>query len=193
VLTFNDLCNKHGTDKGDQHHEKHGYSFVYDENLLPLRNEPINILEIGVFEPSFPGASLQVLKEYFPRATIYGMDVMEEARKLEDQRVTIFIGDQGNPATWSEFHQQHNIAFDVVIDDGSHRFADQMVSFQHLFPRVARGGIYFIEDLHGADGYKTRLAFNNYQTVKFFASFRQEIQDISFHCDEKLLVIKKCS
>lgn len=37
--------------------------------------------------------------------------------------------------------------FDVVIDDGSHRCAHVIASFEALFPHVTPDGIYAIEDL----------------------------------------------
>ncbi len=37
---------------------------------------------------------------------------------------------------------------DVVIDDGSHQSADIISSFETLFPTLAEGGLYVIEDLH---------------------------------------------
>src|SRR4029079_2980064 len=38
--------------------------------------------------------------------------------------------------------------FDVVIDDGSHASVHQQLALACLFPHVAPGGLYFIEDLN---------------------------------------------
>lgn len=38
--------------------------------------------------------------------------------------------------------------FDVVIDDGGHLWGQQLVSLIHLWPAVAPGGLYVVEDLH---------------------------------------------
>jgi hypothetical protein len=38
--------------------------------------------------------------------------------------------------------------FDVIIDDGSHKWADQQDSLGILLPGLVRGGWYIIEDLH---------------------------------------------
>ena len=37
---------------------------------------------------------------------------------------------------------------DIVIDDGSHLGRYQIASFEVLFPLIAIGGLYVIEDLH---------------------------------------------
>jgi hypothetical protein len=39
---------------------------------------------------------------------------------------------------------------DIVIDDGSHRAADQRISFDTLFPLLSFGGLYMVEDLHAS-------------------------------------------
>ena len=37
---------------------------------------------------------------------------------------------------------------DIVLDDGSHRMSHILASFQFLYPRLAKNGIYMVEDLH---------------------------------------------
>jgi hypothetical protein len=39
---------------------------------------------------------------------------------------------------------------DIIIDDGSHVASHQKISFETLFPLLAPGGIYVIEDMHTA-------------------------------------------
>jgi hypothetical protein len=38
--------------------------------------------------------------------------------------------------------------FDIIIDDASHAFYHQQLAFRVLFPRLADGGLYIIEDPH---------------------------------------------
>ena len=38
--------------------------------------------------------------------------------------------------------------FDIIIDDGSHRNDDMVISFETLFPVLKCGGMYVVEDLH---------------------------------------------
>ncbi len=38
-------------------------------------------------------------------------------------------------------------AFDAIVDDGSHRWEDQLTTLGNLWPFLAPGGLYFIEDV----------------------------------------------
>jgi len=38
--------------------------------------------------------------------------------------------------------------FDIIIDDGSHASWHQQLTLRTLFPRLEKGGLYIIEDLH---------------------------------------------
>ena len=45
---------------------------------------------------------------------------------------------------------QRNVtsSFDVVVDDGSHKSRDQLLTMTYLMPLVRPGGVYIIEDIH---------------------------------------------
>jgi hypothetical protein len=87
-------------------------------------------------------------KHYFgPQAHVYGVDVLPECQRLEEDRVKIFIGDQGN----RDFlrHLRASIPrIDILIDDGGHRPDQQIPTFEELYPAVAADGVYLCEDLH---------------------------------------------
>jgi hypothetical protein len=84
-------------------------------------------------------------QDYFRNGMIYGIDI-EDKSAHEDKRIKIFRGSQSD----SEFLEKVATEverIDIVIDDGSHRCVDAIASFHVLFPRLADGGIYVIEDL----------------------------------------------
>jgi hypothetical protein len=66
----------------------HGYERFYDHFLIPLRYKNINVLEIGVDDLR----SLKMWLDFFPNASIYGLDINE--KKFDYERGTIFKGDQ---------------------------------------------------------------------------------------------------
>lgn len=132
-----ELARKHGTDKAG-----HGYMPHYERHFEKFRNETFNLLEIGVHK----GASLRMWKEYFPNAQIHGIDKNPAAKEFEEDRIYIQIGDQANIQFLN--CAGANPSFEIIIDDGSHKWEHQIKSFQTLFPVLADGGLYVIEDLH---------------------------------------------
>src|SRR3989304_4723052 len=117
------IANKIGTDKGTEHHEAHGYTEVYDSLFYLWRENSLQMLEIGVLDPRFPGASVKMWKEYFPYIKYVGFDINVEAKKLEniDDFINIHIGDASNAEDLILCGNSYYKDFDVIIDDGSHR------------------------------------------------------------------------
>lgn len=125
------------TDKGN-----HGYFDIYEELFAPFRDTDLPILEIGVGM----GGSLKVWQEWFTRAYIHGVD----ARPCEQMggRILIHQGFTLDADFLAAVARQGPFA--IIIDDGSHCGDDQQSAFRGLWPAVAPGGLYVIEDLHAA-------------------------------------------
>jgi ubiquinone/menaquinone biosynthesis C-methylase UbiE len=145
-----ELAKKYDTDKrmndGKKCHNGtlgHGYAKYYDDILEKLNIK--TMLEIGVSW----GASIKMWDEYFNNSVdILGIDINEkrfQKNQIENKRVKIFIGDQGNEQFLNTFK---DYSFDLIIDDGSHRMKDQQTSFKTLFNFLKKEGLYVIEDLH---------------------------------------------
>ncbi len=146
-MKLNELGIKYGTDKSTL---SHGYLSDY-ETLFPDRNAVKNILEIGILcgkwwkhsKSKYP--SLKMWAQFYPSATIYGFD--RKNIKSEDERIIIFQGDQSSEEDIIKL--KHNIPeLDLLIDDGSHKTLDQLLSFLVLSLKVKQNGYYVIEDLH---------------------------------------------
>lgn len=118
------------------------YLRQYEEILLGWRDAEFNLIEIGVAG----GSSLYSWRKFFSRATIVGIDIEESARRCAGDRIHIEIGSQAD----AEFLAGvcDNFPPSLVIDDGSHQAHHIMASFRALFPRLAPGGWYIIEDLN---------------------------------------------
>jgi len=142
------LGHKHKTDKVDWWHSFHGESFlaVYEKYMSPKKDQVRNIVEIGVLG----GASLCVWRDYFPNATVHGIDIDPRAKQCEDlsRGIHIHIGDQSDPEFLKTIADKIGRPIDIVIDDGSHVNAFTIISFRELFPYVEKGGLYIVEDLH---------------------------------------------
>ncbi|MCK4500563.1 class I SAM-dependent methyltransferase [Candidatus Babeliales bacterium] len=125
---------KYGTDKGSIH----SYVEVYEKMFAPYRNDPGNMLEIGVAG----GFSLKLWRDYFPTKHIYGIDKNQRQGVNSEERITICLQDstKGIPST------MENMKFDIIIDDGDHKPQSQVATFNHYFPLLKEGGVYIIED-----------------------------------------------
>jgi hypothetical protein len=144
LVNLHELGKKHGTDKWDNSHTFLGESYlhIYERYLDPLRNNRINILELGVRN----GNSLRLWKEYFPLADVYGLDFNPQCKQHEEQRIEILIAPQDDEAQLSALAERVG-GFDVVLDDASHINHLTCASFEILFPILNPGGFYMIEDL----------------------------------------------
>ena|SRR5579862_4822425 len=114
----------------------------YETALERFRDKHINVIEIGIGG----GASLRMWENYFSRATIVGIDINPSYRRYATERTKIEIGSQGDLSFLSAVVERYPPT--VIIDDGSHRADHIRLTFEHLFPQLAPGGIYAIEDLH---------------------------------------------
>lgn len=141
------LARKHGSDKGSEPVaglSGKGYTSIYSQFFEPLRQGNLAVLEIGVYR----GASLRMWEEFFPNARIFGVDVDPACTRYESDRTSVIIGDQADTAFLQRLVDAVAAPLDIVIDDGGHHMHQQQTSLEFLFPHVARGGLYCIEDLH---------------------------------------------
>ena len=148
MKNLNDIYLEVGTgpdgwgDKGTAH----SYIEEYERLLSPYRDKNITLLEIGIQL----GHSIQMWKKYFTNSSIYGVDIRDINHKhlLDNPDYNIITHD----ATKSSFLEEvTGVTFDIIIDDGSHRFEDQISSFNLLKPLMNPGGIYIIEDVANLD------------------------------------------
>jgi len=120
------------------------YFEIYERHFQQFVNKEINVLEIGVSH----GGSLQMWKHYFgDKATIYGIDIVSQCKVVEEERIHVIIGDQGNREFWKTIKPSLP-QFDIIIDDGGHHVDQQKVTFEEMFPALSANGVYLIEDLH---------------------------------------------
>lgn len=139
------LFQKYKCDKG----YKHRYDYVYEKIFESVKDQELNILEIGVFK----GASTQAFVEYFPNAKFYALDLFvrvkpEEIDILNHERVQWLKGDSINPAIRSQVAKAFpGVKFDFIIDDGMHTPKANKATFENLKPLLKDGGSYIIEDV----------------------------------------------
>lgn len=121
----------------------HDYLRRYSLHLRDRRFTARKVVEIGVQSEK----SINMWEEYFPNATIYGLDIDPACSAFAGGRKQIFIGDQCDQTFLLDFIRETGGDFDVVIDDGLHTPYSMLRSFSFLYPALQSHGIYIIEDI----------------------------------------------
>jgi hypothetical protein len=124
TASLQELGLKHNTDKATYH------KFCVDyEKHLPSGIE--SLMEIGVGE----GNSIRMWAEWLPKAKITGVDVANTSDIEVPANVTLLTTDRPPQEE-----------FDVIVDDGSHMWRDQIQNFNLLVKNAKKA--YIIEDIH---------------------------------------------
>jgi Methyltransferase domain len=121
------------------------YFDVYHRHFARFVGQKVNVLEIGVYS----GGSLEMFRSYFgEQSHIFGVDIREACKAYENDRISIFIGDQADRAFWSTFKKSVE-GIDILIDDGGHTPEQQRITLEEMLPYLRPGGVYLCEDVHG--------------------------------------------
>jgi hypothetical protein len=124
---------------------EHNYLPFYWMHLRDIREKVRNVCELGVQSDR----SIRMWEEFFPGATIYGVDIDPAVRRFEGGRRRIRIGDQSDRGFLKGLVDEVEGGLDIVIDDASHRMRHQLISFDALFPALTSHGVYVVEDTGG--------------------------------------------
>jgi len=138
------LSQRYGTDKSSKVHD---YMRFYEFYFSRFKDDGFNFLELGVGPEANKGKSLLTWRDYFKNAKIIGVDVRPDAKSVEADRIQIEIGDLGSIGFLSTLARKYP-ANKIVLDDASHRWSHQILSFELLFPTVDTGGLFVMEDVH---------------------------------------------
>lgn len=151
-----------GTDKQTNHRYGDAYDSLlsvpefYEEKGCPLvgcrprstRAEVRLVMEVGVAE----GHCLLAWRAVFPGATVVGMDVAPAAH-ARGERIEFHQGDYRKREDCERAAAGRT--FDLIVEDANHRLDESLVALFWLWPHVAPGGLYVIEEFaedHGEPG-----------------------------------------
>jgi hypothetical protein len=122
------------------------YFPIYDRHFSGYVNKSLTFLEIGVAR----GGSLQMWQRFFgPLAKIVGIDIQERSKSYAVPGTFVRIGDQSDERFLQSIIDEFGVP-DVVLDDGSHRMEHISRTFDFLYPKLPKNGVYMVEDLHTA-------------------------------------------
>jgi len=150
--TYTELCEigkKLGIDKSpyttrDGAH-RHPYTGVYSMIFAPLKNKKIRFAEIGIAG----GGSVILWNHYFRQATFQFFDCdekfLENSRSFGFPNSTFSIMDVAKDGDIRRALGEE--LYDIVLDDSSHKYEDQIRIIKEALPLVKSGGYIIIEDV----------------------------------------------
>ena len=190
------LCKKYITNKGyelsqiDNNkfnlYNYQNYADYYSEVFSLNKNNIKNLLELGIGsidknniynmnmlgKKYKPGASLRVWRDYFKKAKIYGADIDKKSLFTEKRIKTTYV-DQSKKKTILNMFKTFGVnKFDIIIDDGCHRYEETKKFFETAINKLKEDGIYIIEDIVPSQ----RKKYLNY-----FKKFNFKVKIINFH------------
>jgi hypothetical protein len=131
----------------------HDYAKFYEDYFKRFKEKKISIMEIG----SFYGNAAAALFFYLRNAEIYSADIFPDLFKYKSDRIKNFFVDSSSEKSIQKSILSLNCQFEIIIEDASHSFKDQIISLFMLFPIIKSGGIFITEELDFTD---TRLDMN---------------------------------
>ena len=185
---LDELGIKYNTDKASLYNtgqtiiKAHDYLKRYELFLCNLVDEEFALVELGCFK----GSSLKMWKEYFKNARIIGVDLNEELKSIEDERIKFICAD-ATSGDLVNILKNESLEIKCIIDDCSHAWADQRISFEQLFPLISSGGYYIIEDLEcGSEGAYANFPPKVYDAQSFwdYSMDRLKILRVSENCNQ---------
>jgi hypothetical protein len=169
---FYRIAKEKGTDKVTTHHYETTYQEYLGNYSLPDAL-PFVMVEIGFAK----GGSAKTWHEFLPKAKLHEFDVhCDEQWNVMDTSpagikgehrdlgyCTLHCGD-GTSATFLQESLKNDEAPFIVIDDGGHGPSEMKNTFEHMWPKLRAGGLFFIEDL--AESYAPGLRMDAFVEKK---------------------------
>ena len=140
-----DIMNRCGTDRNSNHRYAHAYTQLFqDREAVEL------ILEVGIAA----GAGMLAWREWFPKATVVGLDIHPCACERLD-RLEFHLGDQRDRLACER--AANGRLFDMILDDATHLLDHNLLTMFWLWPFVRPGGVYVVEEFDNVNSYRTQI------------------------------------
>lgn len=198
-----ELCNlgaKFGTDKSpynttSESYHKHPYTAVYDMLFNSLRYKNINFGEMGILN----NRSMQCWREYFPNANLFGWDfdenLLSNAKSHKLYRTKYAFMDIYKVESIVNGLEEANCIFDILIDDTTHQFDDQIRIANVVHKYLAPGSFFVIEDIFRnipEERYKDSLSNlkKYYQNITFITTEHANRDSTGWDNDKLIVFVR---
>tara|TARA_E500000331_G_scaffold8140_1_gene7832 strand:+ start:611 stop:1459 length:849 start_codon:yes stop_codon:yes gene_type:complete len=142
--------------------DAHGYSKIYERYFEKIRNDNLNVLELGSFYGNAAGAFFY----YFKNSSIYSGDICPDLFRYKSQRLKNFYINTSSEISIKKDLIDNQRIFNVIIEDASHTLKDQIISLFMLFKILSPKGIFICEELDFPETRKDMNINNEYPDLK---------------------------
>jgi len=204
-INSSELCQigkKYDTDKSSQRNNVtdtrhcHPYTLFYDGLFKNKKDKPLKIAELGILD----GSSLLMWKEYFANAEIYGFEYNNDfinnfKNNFNNDRITLANIDVKNKDSIAKAFSELNLLYDIIIEDTTHEFEDQIRVIENVYQYLKPGGILIIEDIfksYNENDYIYRLItiLGNFQNYYFIELDHVNKNSTGWNNDKLFILVK---
>ena len=184
--------------KSGHYGHRHAYTGIYHYLFKDIKNDNLNICEIGVQYNK--GAKL--FREYFKNSKLYCYDFnqnfLNEAKKENLKDVNYHFMDVRNSDSITQAFKKVNVDYDIIFEDSSHVFEDQVRVVETAHHFMKKKSYLIIEDIFRKKrGYSEIDYYNslnkhlsNYTDCYFIDSKHINEWSVLWN-NSKILVLKK--
>jgi hypothetical protein len=196
--SITDLCLlgvKYPTDKSpyntDANLHKHAYTSIYNLLFSNIRYKDIKLGELGILDNN----SMLSWREFFPNAKLYGFewfDARLDKAKADGIDCTYI---KMNVKDVNSISEGLSVAgkFDILIEDSTHLFEDQIKFINEAYKHLNAGGILIIEDIFinaNEEDYCNAINSDYFSSATFIFANHNLKYSLGWNND-KLLVLHK--
>lgn len=194
-----DLCLlgvKYPTDKSPYNTEgnlhKHAYTAIYNLLFSNIRYKDIKLGELGILDNN----SMLSWREFFPNAKLYGFEWFDERldKAINDNIDCTYI--KMNVKDVNSISEGLSISgsnFDILIEDSTHQFEDQIKFINEAYKHLNPGGILIIEDIFlsaNEEDYFKAISIEHFCSATFIYA-NHNLKNSAGWNNDKLLVLHK--
>ena len=173
-LNLNDLFECFNSDKGNSFFNQyarsrkkikiqgHQYGIFYDKYFKDIKNNQLNLLELGTFK----GGAAAAFSFFFKNSRIYSGDLYPDIFNFISKRIANFKIDTSSEYSIKNEIMKNDLEYDIIIEDAGHYLKDQIISLFLLFKKLKHKGFFVIEELDFPDTRKDMNIYNEKPTLK---------------------------
>lgn len=158
----NFFFNQYSKSCSKQKIQGHEYSIFYDLYFKDIKNNQMNILELG----SFKGGATAALSFFFKNSRIYSGDLYPDIFNFISKRISNFKIDTSSEYSIKNSIIENNLEYDIIVEDAGHFLKDQIISLFLLFKKLKSKGFFVIEELDFPDIRNDMNIYNEKPTLK---------------------------